>query len=240
MPKDTSHVLPPKLVTDPNAARREPTLRRRLPQAVFDRLQHGRDTGHPYRYTHKDVEAIVHYTSHTDKVFDPRVHRWPTQQQYDQQRAAARSFSDRIGEERKKSLADRIERPPLIERLAPPTAEFARPKPILSDFAKFTPAELEKIFSPCITATRRRLQPVLELLDNARSPAHQKTVRELIDKFEEINYIPTVTVDQWRSLELGLKAIGQIEFKGLRQNFDEIVKRLAGVYTGGYFDWIRK
>ena len=69
---------------------------------------------------------------------------------------------------------------------------------------------------------------------------HQKAVRELINKFEEVNYIPVITIDQWRSLEHGLKAIGQIEFKGLRQNFDEIVKRLAGVYTGGYFDWIKE
>ena len=238
MPKDTSRLLPPKPTL--NAARREPTLRRHLPQAVFDRLQHGRDIGQPYKYTTKDVQAIVRYTSSTDKINDARVHRWPTQQQYDQHRAAARSFAERIGDEKKKSLADRIERPPLIARLAPPTAEFARLKPILSDFDKYTPAQLEKIFSPRLTATRRRLQPVLELLDNARSPAHQKAVRELINKFEEVNYIPVITVEQWRSLEHGLKAIGQIEFKGLRQNFDEIVKRLAGVYTGGYFDWIKE
>ena len=240
MPKDTSRVLPPKPTLDLNAARRDPTLRRQLPQAVFDRLQHGRDTGRPYKYTTRDVQAIVHYTSGTGRNPDPRTHRWPTQQQYDQHRAAARSFAERIGDEKKKSLADRIERPPLIARLAPPTAEFARPKPILSDFDKYTPAQLEKIFSPRLTATRRRLQPVLELLDNARSPAHQKAVRELINKFEEVNYIPVITVDQWRSLEHSLKAIGQIEFKGLRQNFDEIVKRLAGVYTGGYFDWIKE
>lgn len=243
MPKDTSRALPPKPVVNLDAAiaRREPQLLRLLPQAVFDRIQHGRDTKKPYRYTTKDVNAIVHYVSGAGTKgdpSDPRTHRWPTQQQYDQQRAAARSLAERISKERQKALAERIEprRPPLIERIQ---AEYIKPKPVLSDFDKLTPDELNRIFTPRITATSFRLRPIAELLHHAKNQSHRELVRKLIEKFDVINQVTDVTHDQWRSLELGLKAIGRVEFKGLRRNFDKIIEGLAAVYVEGHFDWIR-
>ena len=232
MPKDTSRVLPPKPTLDLNAARRDTTLRRQLPQAVFDRLQHGRDTGRPYKYTTRDVQAIVHYTSGAGRISDPRTHRWPTQQQYDQHRAAARSFAERIGDEKKKSLADRIERPPLIARLAPPTAEFARPKPILSDFDKYTPEQRARIFNPRLAATCLRLRPVYDLGQVNPQPdiRYLQDVLDLCRLFDGFNLLrqaPTITTAQWHSLEHGLKRIGQVSFKGLRKNYDRIILDLC-------------
>ena len=55
MPKEPRQRLTKEL------APQGPKVRRSLPKPVFDRLQAGRDVGKPYRYTAKDVRAIVRY-----------------------------------------------------------------------------------------------------------------------------------------------------------------------------------
>ena len=70
-----------------------PKVRRSLPKPVFDRLQAGRDVGKPYRYTAKDVRAIVRYVS-KDRSTNAVQHRFPTEFEYAEHSRKAREFSE--------------------------------------------------------------------------------------------------------------------------------------------------
>ena len=53
-----------RLSKDLNASRRpEPRLNRELPQQVFDHIHAHREAGQPYRYTTRDVRAILKFVN---------------------------------------------------------------------------------------------------------------------------------------------------------------------------------
>ena len=216
---------------------REPRLKRGLPQQFFNRIQHERDNNHPHRYTQKEVQAIVRYVS-APTDFDPAAHRFPTQAEYQRHRDAARSLAERVREERKKTLAERIERPSLAERIqAPAPATPIAPKPILIDFHKHTPQELTKIFYPRLTTVSICLRPLFELnrVDELH-PDIRRVFGELVDKLDSLTdnletRALTLTRENWRSLEFSFKEIGKVSFKGLRANYAHIVGELARIYN---------
>ena len=254
MPKDTSHSLPPRPHKDLNAVRRDPRVNRALPQTVFDVLAARRNTGNPYRYTTADVAAIASFVS-SPIVVDPRSHNWPTEDQFACHRAKAGRFVERTRAEKAKSLAERLEQPSLLERIerkrlidriaaAPPTAAPIAPKPVLIDFKKQTTSDLVAIFTPRRNSIALRLSAITEVHDHTSvtlDSGNWADTQRLIDQIDKLDLntrADTITTEQWKALEFGFKAIGQVSFKGLRSNFPKTVASLAGIYRSNYFDWI--
>ena len=158
MPKESS---PKKLHRDLNTAQRaEPRLRRSIPDSFAQALATKRAQGRPHRYTTSEVRGIIKYVTENRNDYDPRRHRFPTQADYDKARNDAHALEDRVRNERARSLADRIERPPLHECITPrPVAEYIAPPPVLLDFTKHSEENCRKIFKPKVRATLIRVKP---------------------------------------------------------------------------------
>ena len=78
MPR-ASKSFPSPLSKDLNASRRsEPRLNQELPQEVFDHLHARREAGHPYKYTTKDVRAILRYVNDKPEPACPAFSPKPT------------------------------------------------------------------------------------------------------------------------------------------------------------------
>ena len=236
-PKSLSRPRPSK---DLNASRRpEPKLQWELPQQVFDHIHARREAGQPYRYTTKDVRAILKFVNDKPEPARPSFFTEADQARFDETRRTSRQLGERIAAERTLSLADRIEKPRLAERISAGTnAAPAAPSPII-DFENKSPDRVVAIFIPKIRATLKRLAIVVklerfELLPNdIRLPL--KNFVDRLDKF--YNAIATCPIDraQWQALNYGLIEIGKISFKNLRQRHDTIALEIVRVYQGGYF-----
>ena len=241
MPRAAKSLSLPRPSKDLNASRRpEPKLQRELPQQVFDHIHARREAGHPYKYTTKDVRAILKFVNDKPEPARPSFFTEADQARLDDTRRTSRQFGERIATERKLSLADRIEKPRLAERISAGTnAVRAAPSPII-DFEGKSHERLVAIFIPKIRATLRRLAVVIklerfELLPNdIRLPV--KSFVDNLDKF--YNHINTRPVNkaQWQALNYGLLEIGNISFKNLRRRHDEIALEIAHVVKGNYFD----
>ena len=246
MPRTPSS-LPARPSKDLNASRRpEPKLKRSINQQVPDLINARREAGQPYRYTTKDVRAILRYVNDKPTAERPSFFTTSDQAKVDDIRRTSRNFGERIAAERKKTLADRIEKPRLVDRIsngtaAAPIQPSRRP---LIDFAKLSHDDLIASFIPRIKAVIKRLAPVIkldrfQLLPNDIKDPVERLVHGL-DKF--YNHIRTtnVTHEEWRSLHFGLHEISEISFKGLRPNHTRIALAIARVYNGNYFNVLDK
>ena len=241
MPRATKSLSLPRPSKDLNASRRpEPKLQRELPQQVFDHIHARREAGHPYKYTTKDVRAILKFVNDKPEPARPSFFTEADQARLDDTRRTSRQFGERIAAERKLSLAERIEKPRLAERISAGTnAVRIAPSPII-DFEGKSHDRLVAIFIPKIRATLRRLAIVVklerfELLPNdLRLPI--KNFVDRLDKFYNTIASRPVNKAQWQALNYGLLEIGNISFKSIRQRHDEVALEIARVVKGNYFD----
>ena len=165
MPRAPKSLHNPRLSKDLNASRRsEPRLNRELPQQVPDLIHARREAGQPYKYTTKDVRAILRYVNDKPEPARPSFFTEADQERFDRTRRSARAYGERIRSERnladrihaaehKPLLADRIERPRLSERISAGTnAAPAALSPII-DFENKLVDRIIAIFIPKIRAT---------------------------------------------------------------------------------------
>ena len=230
----------------PRAPKRlvEPRLQRELPPQVSDLIHARRDAGHPYKFTTKDVRAIIRYVSDKPEPARPSFFTEADLAHFNRTRRSARNYGERIAAERiksKPSLADRIEKPRLAERISAGTnAAPAAPSPII-DFKHKSVKDIVAIFIPKVRATLRRLAIIVqlerfELLPNdIRLP-----VKNLVDSLDRFyNVISTahsiVNKAEWQALNYRLIEIGKISLKNLRRRHDKIVLEISRVVRGGYF-----
>ena len=256
MPR-ASKSFPSPLSKDLNASRRsEPRLNQELPQEVFDHLHARREAGHPYKYTTKDVRAILRYVN--DKLEPAHLSFFTKadEEQLNRTRCSACQYGEcttaerehqQLADciclaERRPPLIDRIERPRLAERISEGTnAVPAAPSPII-DFENKSVDRIIAIFIPKIRATLRRLAIVVklerfELLPNdIRLPV--KNFVDALDRFYNViaAYHTITNRAEWQALNYGLIEIGKISFKNLRQRHDEIALQVSRVIPGGYFE----
>lgn len=236
----------PTLHKDLTSTTRTPRIKRSLPDQFFEALREERESGHPHRFTTKEVQAIVRYVS--DKPIDLNAHRFPTQADYDRLRDDNRRFLDRFRAERDQAqssrLIDRIEKRPLAERIAPPTYTPIAPKPVLIDFKKHSVEDLIGIFEPCLLATLKRIEPLFRLAAfDDLTTEERRIINDLGDRLEVLHNeigdrAPKVSHEEWKSLKFGLKLIGETSFKSLRRNYHAVIRSLISIYNGNYFDWI--
>ena len=244
------------LSKDLNASRRsEPRLNQELPQEVFDHLHARREAGHSYKYTTKDVRAILHYVNDKPEPARPSFFTKADEEQLNRIRRSARQYGERTAaereqqqladhirrDERKPPLIDRIERPRLVEHISAGTnATPGAPSPII-DFENKSVDRIIAIFIPKIRATLRRLAIVVklerfELLPNDIRLPVQNFV-DALDRFYNVlgSYHTILNQAEWQALNYGLLEIGKISFKNLRQRHDEIALDISRVIRGGYF-----
>ena len=87
--------LPPRPSKDLNASRRsEPRLNQELPQEVFDHLHARREAGHPYKYTTKDVRAILRYVNDKPEPARPSFFTKADEEQLNRTRRSARQYGE--------------------------------------------------------------------------------------------------------------------------------------------------
>ena len=216
--------------------------RRNLPSEFFDHLNRKREAGQPHRYTTRDVKAIISFVS-------PQPNRNATQYLHDTvdravkagQPAARPALPPR-------PHIERIERPSLAERIsearASATYKPVTKRPTLPDFKNLSSRDAWLIVKPQVAATYNRLIAPFErtrLFDELpeKTKDHLIALNDELLTFDCLEYVE-ISAKQWQSLRFGLKAIGNISFAGLEQNYRKICSALAIVHAGGYFDWLRQ
>ena len=111
--------LPPRPSKDLNASRRpEPKLHREIPQEITDLIHQCREASHPYKYTTKDVQAIIRYTSDKANSSRPSFFTEADQAKADKTRHTSCQFGECIAAKRKKTLSEPIEKPRLADRIS--------------------------------------------------------------------------------------------------------------------------
>ena len=232
----------PKVPSD-----RQPRLHRHLPQSFHNAVQARREQGDPHLFTEKKLDAIVSYVSRRPRFHPLGTHlELPNPQEF---WSETWQINERNRAARDRSLADRIEKPPLRQRIAqappPVTNEPVAEKSSLLDFKKLTNEDLANIFKPKLEATTKRLQIILDLLDKTdHERKHEQSVRSLDKQLHHAldNLVETVAAANRRdlqSLDWGLKSVGNLSFKSLHRNYSRILGEVAYVAEGGYFDWIK-
>ena len=78
----------------------QPRLQWELPQEVFDHLHARREAGHPYKYTTKDVRAILRYVNDKPEPARPSFFTQADEEQLNQTRCSARQYGERTAAER--------------------------------------------------------------------------------------------------------------------------------------------
>ena len=164
MPRASRSFPNPRLSKDLNASRRsEPRLQRELPQQVPDLIHARREAGHPYKYTTKDVHAILRYVNDKPEPARPSFFTEADQERFTETRRTSRLYGERIAAENKLSLADRIEKPRLAERISAGTNTVrTAPSPII-DFEHKLHDNIITIFVLKVCATIKRLTIVIKL-----------------------------------------------------------------------------
>ena len=241
MPRASRSFHNPRLSKDLNASwRSEPRLQRELPQQVPDLIHARREAGHPYKYTTKDVRAILHYVNDKLEPARPSFFTEADQEHFNETRRTSRLYSERIAAENKLSLADHIKKPRLAERISAGTNAAPAARSLIIDFEHESHDSIVPIFVPKVRATIKRLAIVIKLkrfeyLPNDIKLPVERLVHGL-DKF--YNSIATLPVNkaQWQALNFRLIEIGKVSFKNLRQRHDEIALEIACLVKGGYFD----
>ena len=229
----------------PRAPKRliEPRLQRELPPQVSDLIHARRDAGHPCKFTTKDVRTIIRYVSDKPEPARPSFFTEADLAHFNRTRRSARNYGERIAAERiksKPSLADRIEKPRLAERIAAGTNAVRTTSSPIIDFKNKSRDNVIAIFIPKIRRTLRRLAILIKLERFELLPNDIRiSVRNFINSLDKFyNDITTRSINpaQWQALNYGLIEIGKVSFKNLRQRYDEIVLEIARVAKGGYFD----
>ena len=241
MPRASRSFPNPRLSKDLNASRRsEPRLQRELPQQVPDLIHACREAGHPYKYTTKDVRAILRYVNDKPEPARPSFFTEADQKCFNETRRSLRLYGKRITAENKLSLADRIEKPCFAEHISAGTNAAPAARSPIIDFEHKSHDNIVAIFVPKVRATIKRLAIVIKLerfefLPNDIKVPVERLVHGL-DKF--YNSIATLPIDkgQWQALNYGLIEIGKVSFKNLRQRHDEVALAIARIAKGGYFD----
>lgn len=224
--------------------RREPTLRRHLPQQVFTQLERERAQGTPHRYTTREVQAIVNFVSQ-----QPQPGRALPNIDYNaihqNNRAARRSQAEfaaqRDREQQQRQLAS-SSKPTLAARITEPTHTPIAPKPVHIDFAKHTTQDLIGIYLPKFQAVLKRFKPFDELEQFLDAPIDdQRAINRLRDRITELHQnldanASVTTHQEWQRWEYGLKSIGEVSFKNLRANFRKVLKELVAIERFGYFN----
>ena len=101
MPRASRSFPNPRLSKDLNASRRsEPRLQRELPQQVPDLIHARREAGHPYKYTTKDVRAILRYVNDKPEPARPSFFTKADEEQLNRTRRSARRYGERTAAER--------------------------------------------------------------------------------------------------------------------------------------------
>lgn len=234
MPADRLH-------HDLNAQHHEPCLQQALPPAVFEHLEQGRSNNQPYRYTARDVRAILNFVNEAPRTDGYTVTHTPAAAaQYQQQ---TRDLITAARAEKARSLAERIECPRLQDQISatPGPSSIGAPKPVLIDFTKTNVRNQIGIFTPKLTATLHRLKAIPKVEHYSHATYDQvctfeclcDSLQALLDNIVE--RAPTIIPDQWQSLNYGLKELGGVSFKGLRRNFYMVLADLVRIAQGGYF-----
>lgn len=156
----------------------------------------------------------------------------------DQKEHRAQLASDK----EKRSLADRIAPPPLLERIA---LEPIVQKLPLIDFQKHSDEELVLVYLPKIRAVIKRFVALEELAPEFPdvNAEHLRVFRHFAEKLVDlrdhiVERMPTVSIAQWKSLHFGLREIGNLSFGQIRCRYSIVLSNVAGVVQGGYFDWL--
>lgn len=230
----------PKVTSD----RREVRLQRRLPDSFLNAVKERKEQGRPVIYTERDLKGILKFVSRRPEYHPLGTRLTPVDT--DRILADARATKDRVRQERTKTLEERIEKPPLSQRIsqlrlaAPPTP--ISKNPVLIDFRHLPTDRIVGIFRPKLQGTIRRLKVFNELVDIYESdPRHQESVRKLQRRLDNIlvdieDIVRTKPHEALRALDWGLKSIGQVDFKGIHKRFSKVVSNLAFVADGGYFE----
>ena len=161
--------MPKDLNKDLNAVQCTLRICHRLPPVVDGILNMRHAEGHPYRYTTKDVQAIVRCMSEQPKV-DPHTYTPLDWAAVDDKLArnctALNQFKQQCKQEHQRSLLERISGSSLAERISEGQASATytpiAPKLVLIDFHKHSLNDLRGIFCPKINATLTCLQPICE------------------------------------------------------------------------------
>ena len=238
MPKDAS-------------GKREPRLRRHLPQSFLDGLQGKRDAGEPHLFTEKELDAIVSYVSRRP-TFHPLGTRLqlPPIEEYRNEEASIRQRRIEERDTEAKSLIERIQgnslkkritaiHPAVVATAATPIA----PKPTLLNFNQISDTDRIGILRPRLEATIKRLDIVVKLLDKIPTSFQTaKSIRDyysnlqkILDPFILPNFVARHSRNNLHELSWGLKEIGLIKFTALRRNFARITSKIKAVIEGGYW-----
>ncbi|EKM49176.1 uncharacterized protein PHACADRAFT_201934 [Phanerochaete carnosa HHB-10118-sp] len=151
------------------ADERHPCLCRALPEAIFDQLSREREAGAPHQYTTTELRTIVRHVStlpppstalptiNWNAVKQAKLAAHDNRQHFQAQRDQANA--------RQNAHASASSSRPLADCLtAAPTYTPIVPKPVTIDFARYSAADLARIFVPKFAATLKRFN-VLETLN---------------------------------------------------------------------------
>ncbi|KAI0094155.1 hypothetical protein BDY19DRAFT_988026, partial [Irpex rosettiformis] len=160
---------PTMLRTNPRVAK-EIHLQRRLSKSFDNAVQARRDLGEPRLFTEKELDTVVSYVSRR-LHFNP--YGTPSTFNYEEHSTRTAAVNSHYRTEREKTLLERIEHLSLRDRISAPAASTSTSAtPIVEkhstiiDFKKLGKKDLVGIFKPKLEAMIKRLNIVIELLDN--------------------------------------------------------------------------
>lgn len=233
----------------------QPRLNQRLPRLVTDVLQAGRDAGHPYHYTTRDVRAIVRYVSDKkdipENAFTPLDWEAIERRQEAGRRATNKFREEREREQRQRTLEARLSGPSLASRIAAAEASATytpiapKPAPGSFNFEHLKTEDLLEITGKKLAATRKRLTVFDDI------PVPKDSIREHIAAVDRLRHrlrtlhtgllkesAATLTHQQWTQINWCLKAIGDISFARARARYPRILAELAAVANLDHLVWI--
>lgn len=129
----------------------------------------------------------------------------------------------------------------LAERLsAAPTYTPIAPKRVGIDVPKYTTLELFGIHTPKFDTVIKRFNALNELDYSDIQAEHAVATSHLFRRIrkirEQLRPEAIITFQEWKRYDAGLRAIGEVSFKGLRSNLRRITAELYLVDRAGYFN----
>lgn len=241
MPKDTTRRRSPSPVAN------APRIKRRLPDSLLNRLDRRREAGKPTKWTDRKLNAIVKYVS-TLPPPSPSLPAKPIAAVTNEAIAASRRAGlavqarrEREAAEARANTAASSSSRSLAERLsAALTYTPVTPKRIGIDVPKYTTLELLGIHLPKFNAVLKRFTPFDELDYSDIRTEHAAATAHLIRRVREVRELlrpeAIITFQEWKRYDAGLRAIGEVSFKGLRDNLRRVTAELYAIDRAGYFD----
>lgn len=231
--------------------RREPYLKRPLPDAYLEARQNAQASGSSVKYTDAEVRGIVKYVSHRPTV-DPRAPLGLDFQELNNRITESEEYGKRVAEERQKTLLERVEKPPLISRLdVPAHASDVRPVPLAAphpvpwvDFKKQGPLDRRNIFLPRLQAFLLRLEPVDDIITQRKCDYTEDADKVLVFIQLLQGYAYRVEEnprslddDDWKNLNYFTAASKLIRLKNLRANFGRVLKDILALQHDYPLTW---